>query len=185
MAVRLLLTVFLTGLTFFLSMCRVGDQTPAQDAGEEDLFLSYRVGGSMDMYEAGDRYGHGIDIQFNGRYQLYRRIYQKGAGETPSVRDEEVGEGELDEEVFASLKSKVDSLDLSSLPKRLPDVDPRKVEIREPAETVILRARSAPSTELIEIQAHMGADRQHYPSTFLQLHDRFQQLYQRLSEKDS
>lgn len=139
----------------------------------------------MDVYDNGDRYGYGIDIRSDGSYLLYRRFYRTRAEEQPSIREKEVGQGELTGKEFGSLRSQVDSLDLASIPRRLPDVDPRKVEIRGPAESVVLKMKTASSGELIEIRADMGADRKHYPPAFLRLHRDLKQLIrERLNKED-
>jgi len=175
----------IAGVLIFAATCQSDQKSDPREFKRESLLLSYRVGGGMGMYDDGDRYGYGIDIQSDGSYLLYRRFYQNRTGEASSIREKEVDQGELNLEEFASLKAKLDSLNLSSIPKRLPDVDPRKVEIRTPAETVILRVRSIQSEELVEIRADMGTESQHYPSAFLRLHKYLKRLIrQLLSEAD-
>jgi hypothetical protein len=130
----------------------------------------------MDIYKDEDWYGFGIDIWFDGSYALYRRVYRRVEEGEGSIQEKIVGEGQLRDEEFTSLNTGVDTLSLSSIPKRLPDVDPRKVEIRGPAETVLLSVREDPSEELDELRIDMGADRKHYPEALLRLHERLKSL---------
>lgn len=173
---RLALGTVLLCPLILTTTCRPGLEKDGDESKEPGLFLSYRVGGGMDTYTDGDRYGYGMDIQFDGHYTVYRRLYQHRNSTEPSIREEPIDEGQLDQEALGALRSAVDSVSVSSIPKRLPDVDPRNVEVRGPAETVVVRVRSTPSDSLVEMQADMGADREHYPPAFLELHSHLEGL---------
>ena len=150
-----------------------GGQNAARGGGQETL-LAYSYGGGMDTYQDGDRYGYRVEIRGNGEYALYERIYRRSE-DGGTLQNDRINQGTLQGEVFDSLKTLIRTSDFSSLPDRLPNVDPRKTEIRGPAEEVYLSVRTEQSRRHTT-RAHMGADPEHYPDTFLRLHRKLKQL---------
>ena len=158
----------------------IAASAPEKNCGKDDeVYAVYSRGGGMDIYANGDRYGHKLEIFMDGRFCLYRRIYQKDEKDSNhgSIQDQTAGDGELDPARMDSLRSLIDKSDFFSLPSRLPDVSPHEVEHRTPAETVIITIRKEDGT-LHRVQAGMGVDSQHYPEDFLEIH-RFLRNWQR------
>lgn len=179
-----LLFTVMVGAFLAAATCKSDTRPTIDEAAEEILFLAYRVGGEMDTYREGDRYGTGIDVRFDGSYVLYRRFYREAEAGRSQIQDRKVGEGVLDESTLGTLRKQVEALELPSIPRRLPDVDPRKAELLTPAERVLLRVRPDPSEESTELRANMGADPKHYPAAFLRLHERLKTLVrERISER--
>ena len=161
------------GLVVLAASCQP-DETRTDD-GDEAVLVTYAYGGGMDRYQDGDRYGHRLTVRFDGTYTLYERIYREENGER-SIRDQNIAQDTLEEEPLESLKTQVQAFAAEAWPERLPDVDPRRVELREPADQVTLEARAEPGDEPTTVRAHMGADPEHYPGAFWTLHQELRRL---------
>ena len=147
---------------------------------ENGVFLVYEYGGGMDIYRDGDQYGHRIEIDSTGGYVFYERIYREQQGDQ-SVQHRQLNRGVLEKETLDTLKAQIRRLDLSKLPDRLPDVDPRKVSLMQPAESVSLTIKSGMPDEQ-SVRSYMGADSEHYPEEFLGIHRFLRQLVRSKAE---
>jgi hypothetical protein len=162
------------------------DCTGPEGKGSSSVFITYQVGGEQDAYSDGDQYGHRMKLSFDRRYVLSRLTYRT-TSDGYALDTTEIGRDRLSPSVFDTLRTCVEALVSDSIPARLPAVDPRDVLIRTPALSVTLEAQSAPSADQMSVRANMGADREHYPSSFLRLHSALNRLlYSRmLPESDS
>jgi hypothetical protein len=142
---------------------------------EAPLLVSYQSGGGVDMYENGDRYGHRIEVRFNGEYKLHRLTYRESE-EGDTLASALVRQDTLAPDVLDTLKAQVQRLQADSVSPTLPDVDPRSTIIRTPARSVRLEARPKPAATAVKVEANMGADRENYPPSFLTLYGRLQRL---------
>lgn len=140
-----------------------------------DYMIEYSHGGEMDIYSDGNQYGHKITIDFEGNLTIYERIYRQYNKEE-YIDDQKVKELTLDSSQLDSLKALIQDPDFSSLSGRLPNVDPREVEIREPAASIEVTYKSDHEAEASSIRANMGADRRHYPEAFLEFNREMQNL---------
>ena len=156
--------------------CDTGDE-------EKNLFISYRHGGGMDMYQDGDRYGHKIDIAFDGTYTLYRLIYRSGNGRG-SVSEESVRRGTLPEDTLSSIKATLECEGFYDLKERLPAGSPHEIEMRGPAPSVTITARLQPADSTHTVRANMGADRRHYPELFNELNRRLHAILRAEIERE-
>jgi hypothetical protein len=132
-------------------------------------FVTYEVGGGQDLYSDGDPYGHRVRIAFDRRYVLSRLVYRT-TDDGYTLDTTHMGRGRLSAAPFDQLRARVEGLASDSIPARLPAVDPRDGAIRTPASSVVLKARPAPAADRVSVRANMGADREHYPSSFVRLH---------------
>ncbi len=146
------------------------DETP-----DDQLFISYTMGGEMDVYQDGDRYGYKIEITDNGNYTLYRRFYKESNGER-SIVDSLHIEGALPQEKFQEIKSLASDSEFSGLANRLPKGSPREIEMRTPAESVSITVHDLNDGQEHTVRANMGADRHHYPDIFNDLNNTLRSL---------
>ena len=160
-----------------------GCDSPPSDEGSP-VHISYQIGGERDLYEDGDRYGHKITIRFNRTYTLHQLTYRETDGGR-RLEEALVRRDTLRQTIFDQLQSDVDTLSTDAFPEVLPTVNPRTVPFRTPALSVVLATRQGPTAAMDTIQANMGADRTHYPSAFLQLHDRLGALVRSMSSDTS
>lgn len=145
------------------------------DEDTSSVFLSYQVGGEQDMYSDGDQYGHRVQLSFDRRYVLSRLVYRT-TNDGYTLDTMEVRRDRLSPSVFDTLRTRAEAVVSDSIPARLPSVNPRDVSIRAPAMSVTLKARSTPSSDRVSVRANMGADREHYPPSFLRLHSTLNRL---------
>lgn len=168
----------LLGVVLLLAACRTSE--PEATGGNDDVLISYAYGGGMDMYQDGDRYGHRIVLYFDGTYTLYERTYREAEDERRSIDEKAIGQGTLDAETVDLLRQKAPAA--HEWPERMPDVDPRRVPVREPAETVTLDVRTEPGESAASVQANMGADAEHYPDRFWSFHREMRELLEEKRE---
>ncbi|WP_208427240.1 MULTISPECIES: hypothetical protein [Salinibacter] len=137
--------------------------------------VTYEVGGEQDLYSDGDAYGHRVRIAFDRRYVLSRLVYRT-TDDGYTLDTMEIGRDRLSPPGFDTLRVRVGALASDSIPARLPAVNPHDVSVRTPASSVVLKARPAPAADRVSVRANMGADREHYPSSFLRLHSALNRL---------
>ena len=150
---------------------------------KDRLWISYTVGGGMDMYQDGDRFGYKFEIRENGSYALYRRYYREAKGDR-AVTDSLFKEGTLPQEEFDEVQSLIPETDFFSIAERLPEGSPHEIQIREPAESVTITLYDHQAGSEHTVRAHMGADRRHYPETFNDLNRAIRHLMQKMLESD-
>ena len=90
----------------------------------------------------------------------------------------------LDIAVIEELQSLLNKMNFFNLAQRLPAGSPHDVEIRTPAESVAITARSSADSESYTVRANMGADRQHYPDYFFELRAQLRQLMEQIRNQD-
>ena len=153
------------------------------EAAYDQPFISYTMGGEMDIYQDGDRYGYKIEISDNGKYALYRRFYRESNGER-SIEDSLDREGTLSQEKLQEINSIIGESEFSDLANRLPEGSPREIEMRTPAESVSITVHDLNGGQEHTVRAHMGADRRHYPEIFNNLNDTLRALVREKLESD-
>ena len=159
----------------FICIAAINSGKYAADDHNGNYMIEYSHGGEMDIYSDGNQYGHKITIDFEGNLTIYERIYRQYNKEE-YIDDQKVKELTLDSSQLDSLKALIQDPDFSSLSGRLPNVDPREVEIREPAASIEVTYKSDHEAEASSIRANMGADRRHYPEAFLEFNREMQNL---------
>jgi hypothetical protein len=176
----------LLALPLFATLAFIFLSAPSKYNEEEGIECSncsivlYRYYGILDVYSDGDIYGKEITVKEYKHYEIRNLIYREEDGQK-SIQDTTVQNGSLKEAKFDTLAAKIKALNASSLPQRLPDVSPQRLQ--GPAEEIVLKARRTSSEEFKTIRAHMGASAEHYSADFLQLHRFLKQLIrQKVSE---
>lgn len=147
------------------------------------LWINYTVGGGMDMYYDGDRFGYKFEIHENGTFALYRRYFSETKGDR-SIADSLFREGTLPQEDFNEVQSLIPEMDFFNLAERLPEGSPHEIEIREPAESVTITLYDHQAGTEHTVRAHMGADRRHYPEMFNDLNRTLRSLMQKMLQSD-
>ncbi len=168
---------------FFLALIASGTNSGLLEKGSNDdpVFVAYRSGGGRDIYHDGDRYGHKIEITFNGNYTLYRLIYHGQPGNS-KISEKEIQCGSLQKNEFESLKACIQGSEFFDLPEKLPEASPRDVEFRAPARRIEMSIRPSQGEKSVTVTAQMGADREHYPEDFLKIHSELNEICRALLE---
>ena len=135
---------------------------------EDQHVVVFSHGGEMDMYEDGDHFGRKMTIGFDGNLKIYDRTYRTRNKES-DIEDVEIYSGSINSEELDTLITYFEKSGFTEVSRRLPSVDPREVQIREPAESIEIIFKADRDAESHTVRANMGADRQHYPEKFLEL----------------
>lgn len=149
--------------------------TDAVNANEDEFLITFSMGGEMDMYQDGDHYGRKMTINFDGSLIIYDRVYRH-RNKNSFIEDTNIYSGTVSSKSLDSLTTFMQASAFSELPSRLPAVDPREVDIREPAENIEITFQPTPDDEPHSVRAHMGADRRHYPEQFLEINRHLRSL---------
>ncbi len=173
----LLLTFFVTSLGISIGCLSMEKETTEWD----EVFIVYSSGGGRDVFRDGDRYGHKLEMCFDGDYVLFRLRYRGEPGDS-SIEEEEIKRGVIDNKIFQSLKKSILESDFFELPAELPDVSPHEVEYRTPARTIKMSVRPAPTDEMHTVRSRMAIDRKRYPKTFWDLHKKLSEISRDLLE---
>lgn len=166
------LTFVLSSVLVTLSLSNKGENEGDTKRSSRCIVL-YRYQNGLDVYSDGDIYGREISVREYRSYEIKNLIYRE-KNDQKTIQDTTIQNGSLEEAEFATLTAKIEALNASSLPKKLPDVSPQRLQ--GPAEEVVLKARRTSSEEFKTIRAHMGASAEQYPADFLQLHRFLKQL---------
>lgn len=174
--------LMLAGLVLLMPGCALMSEATSQNPCQDPAWVMYRSGAGLDMYQDGDTHGYAVSVRRDGGYILCERIWRDNEGES-SVYGQQIGRGELDGEQLEAMQDLMSRFDVAGMPARLPDVDPRRVQLREPAETVTI-AVVGDEGQRHTVRAHMGADHRHYPEGFLELRNHFDELLRELRQRE-
>ncbi len=159
----------------FICIAAINSGKYAADDHNGNYMIEYSHGGEMDIYSDGNTYGHKMTIDFEGKLIIYERIYRQYNKEE-YIDNKKIKESTLDTAQLDSLITLIRNPDFTSLSGRLPNVDPREVEIREPAASIEIKYKTDPDAQATNIRANMGADNRHYPDAFLEFNRELRSL---------
>jgi predicted type IV restriction endonuclease len=129
--------------------------------------IEYSEGGGFDIYEHGDIYGHRLEINFDGEYWIYKRIYQGNRATQDTVIAHDTLSSQQTDRIYSALKK----YQFYSYPSRIPQGGPNETRLRTPAESVTITARLTPTDTLKTVRAKLGGDTQFYPEHFFDLRE--------------
>ncbi len=169
--------ILIAGLAVYLATADSNDNNTDSAYADEVSWITYSYGGGMDMYQEGDRYGYTLAIFKNGNFRIYERIYREVDDER-SIEENKYAEGTLDADQMDELSELVDKDNFFDFAERLPEGSPRDLQLREPAETISITLYDDETDREHRVRAYMGADRQHYPEKFYEMHRTLRKLLQ-------